>query len=64
MEDKNKDRASQILNLIKEAKAITGSKPHEQYEYLCPKCGLILTFNRNQVEVICPNDGRTMRRQK
>jgi DNA-directed RNA polymerase subunit RPC12/RpoP len=30
------------------------------YEYECLRCGLTLTFKRNQTDVKCPNDGSRM----
>jgi predicted RNA-binding Zn-ribbon protein involved in translation (DUF1610 family) len=51
------ERKDQILNKIKEIKHNTVSKT---YEYECLRCGLVLSFNRNQSNVKCPNDGNTM----
>jgi predicted RNA-binding Zn-ribbon protein involved in translation (DUF1610 family) len=54
------ERKDQILNKIKELKDNSNSKT---YEYKCLRCGLVLTFNRNQPNISCPNDGNTMYRQ-
>jgi predicted RNA-binding Zn-ribbon protein involved in translation (DUF1610 family) len=54
------ERKDQILNKIKEQKDSLQSK---SYEYKCLRCGLVLTFNRNQPNIRCPNDGNTMYRQ-
>lgn len=60
------NRFLNILNSIKNT--ISNQKPiiNESikivgaYEYRCPKCGLVLEFNRNQSYVKCPNDNNTM----
>ena len=56
------DRIFNILNQIKDS--ISSKNETEQvlasYEYRCPKCGLVLEFNRNQSSVKCPNDNNTM----
>ena len=51
------ERKDQILNHIKEQKNNSISKT---YEYKCLRCGLVLSFNRNQPNIKCPNDGNTM----
>jgi hypothetical protein len=50
-----------ILNTIK-AKICGFKDKANTYEYECRKCGLILTTNRNQPGLRCPNDGSTMYR--
>lgn len=50
-----KHSLSNNKNFYDELKKTKGS-----YEYRCPKCGLVLEFNRNQSSVKCPNDNNTM----
>lgn len=57
-----KSRSFKLLSAIQDylikynEKNISGTS----HEYRCPKCGLVLTFNRNQPSVECPNDGTRM----
>jgi len=60
MNNYKNNRSAEILNEIQKQKITNVSQ--NQYEYECSKCGLTLVFNRNQTNVICPNDGKTMRR--
>ena len=58
-------RYAEILSLIQEHISKSENKHTENassYEYKCRKCGLILEFNRNQPDAICPRDGSTMYR--
>lgn len=56
-----KERKNFILDSIKEQKTKTQSN---NFSYNCLRCGLTLSFDRNQTRVVCPNDGNFMYRTK
>lgn len=56
-----KERKNFILDSIKEQKTKTQSN---NFSYNCLRCGLTLSFDRNQTRVVCPNDGNSMYRTK